>query len=200
MTKLAVLEVLPIVARRMALERERSSETQGLWRSIARPKQLPPDAFFVWLVLAGRGFGKTRTGAEWIDAQARASNAGDQVLVAGRTPADVRDYSLPGLGGLLTHHRDIDYEPSKRLLTWPNGVTGLIRSGANPEEFRGFGGEKAWLDEFAAWDYPQACWDNLIFGVRQRDPQICVTSTPRPLPVIKAIMAAAGTVTVRGSS
>lgn len=171
------------------------------WHKNRREKQVPPlGDWFVWLVLAGRGFGKTRTGAEWLHEKAMAGQPGDQVLLAGRTPADVRDYALKGEGGLLTHHSDIEYLPSKRLLMWPNGVEGLIRSGANPEEFRGFSGEVVWLDEFASWQYPQECWDNLIFGVRERDPRICITSTPRPVPVLKEIMAADTTVAVRGSS
>jgi phage terminase large subunit-like protein len=152
-------------------------------------------------VLAGRGFGKTRTGAGWIDEVARGSSRGEQLLIAGRTPSDVRDYALYGQGGLLTHYPDIRYEPSKRLLIWPNGVLGLIRSGANPEEFRGFSGRKAWLDEFAAWDYPRDCWDNLRFGVREQgNPQICVTTTPKPLKVLKEIIGSESTAVVRGSS
>lgn len=122
------------------------------------------------------------------------------MLLAGRTPADVREYALNGEGGLLRHHPDIDYQPSKRLLTWPNGVTGLIRSGANPEEFRGFSGEFAWLDEFAAWDYPEESWYNLLFGMRERDPRICITSTPRPIKTLREILVSPGTVAVRGSS
>jgi phage terminase large subunit-like protein len=172
------------------------------WHNQRRPSQVPPDwDWFVWLVLAGRGFGKTRTGAGWVDDEARASEPGEQLLLAGRTPADVRDYSLHGQGGLLTHYPDIRYEPSKRLLIWPNGAVGLIRSGANPEEFRGFSGRKAWLEEFAAWDYPRECWDNLRFGVREQgSPQICITTTPKPITVLKEIMEAESTAVVRGSS
>lgn len=166
-----------------------------------RPKQLPPEGdWFVWLLRAGRGFGKTRTGAEWFNAKARQGRRGDQMLLAGRTPADVRDYALNGEGGLLTHHPDIRYEPSKRLLTWPNGVVAVIRSGANPEEFRGFSGEVAWLDEFAAWRYPELAWNNLIFGTRERNPQICITTTPRSIQVLRTIMEMPTTIDVVGSS
>jgi phage terminase large subunit-like protein len=172
-----------------------------LVRGRARAKQRPPPGdWFVWVYMGGRGTGKTRSGTEWLDLRARARRSGQQVLLAGRTPSDVRDYALYGRGGLLTHHKDIEYSPSARTLTWPNGVVGLIRSGANPEEFRGYSGDTALLDEFAAWDYPQACWENLMFGVREDDPQIAITTTPRPLPVIKTIIAMPATVVVRGSS
>lgn len=171
-------------------------------RGRARASQRPPtvEDWFVWLIMTGRGWGKTRTAAEFIDSQARLGKPGDQILVAGRTPSDVRDYALNGEGGLLRHHPDIQYVPSSRLLIWPNGVEGLIRSGANPEEFRGFSGELAWLDEFAAWDYPSQCWENVIFGMRERDPRIVITSTPRPIPKLKEIVKAPGTVVTRGSS
>lgn len=167
----------------------------------ARPKQRPPEGdWFVWIPMAGRGWGKTRCGAEWLDREARKAAPGEQLLLGGRTPADVRDYALNGPGGLLTWHRDIVYKPSERTLHWPNGAVGLIRSGANPEEFRGFSGRKAWLDEFAAWDYPQSCWDNLVFGIREGDPQVLITTTPRPIPALKDIMKMEGVVLVRGSS
>lgn len=178
-------------------------ENEGVaaWRDQARNKQLPPRGeWFTWLVMAGRGFGKTRTGSEWVNERAISHDRGEEILIAGRTPSDVRDYSLHGEGGLLTHHPEIKYEPSKRMLTWPNGVVGLIRSGANPDEFRGFSGETAWLDEFAAWDYPKDCWNNLKFGLRERDPRVCITTTPRPIQTLKEIIKAKGTVLVTGSS
>lgn len=167
----------------------------------ARPDQIPPDTdFFVWLALAGRGWGKSRSGGEWFDERARLSRKGDQLLLAGRTPSDVRNFALYGPGGLLTWHKDIEYQEGKRLLIWPNGAQAIIRSGANPEEFRGFSGQYAWLDELGAWDYPQECWDNLIFGMRERNPQLVITTTPRPIKVLKDIMAMEGTVVVKGSS
>lgn len=171
------------------------------WHDIAREKQLPPPGeWFVWLLLAGRGFGKSRTGGEWLDERARSKAPGQQVLIAGRTPSDVRDYLLHGPGGILTHHPDVVYEPSNRALTWPNGVVGLIRSGANPEEFRGYSGDTALLDEFMAWDYPEECWNNLIFGMREGDPKIAIMTTPRPLPVLKRIRAMPGVVVVVGDT
>ena len=171
------------------------------WLQIARPAQLPPAGdWFVWLIKAGRGWGKTRVGAEWIDGEARKARPGEQLLIAGRTPSDVRDYALHGSGGLLTHHPDIVYEPANRLLRWPNGALGLIRSGANPEEFRGASVARAWLDEFAAWDYPQECWSNLSFGLREGDPRICITTTPRVIDTLRRLMTRPSTVVVSGRS
>lgn len=171
------------------------------WRQIAREKQLPPPgAWFVWLALAGRGWGKTRAFSEWIDERVRSGQTSQQVLIAGRTPADVRTFALEGDGGLLTHHPDIIYEPSKREVRWPNGVVGIIRSGANPKEFRGFGGNTAWLDEFCAWDYTERAWNNLMFGMRATDPRIGISTTPKPLAVLKRIREMPQTIEVSGSS
>ena len=187
----------------------RDDET-GVWWILgrARPKQRPPAGdWMTWLLMAGRGFGKTRTGTEWIDAEARSGRAGRQLILAGRTPSDVRDYLLEGDGGLLTHHPDVVYVPSKRHVSWPNGSVGLIRSGANPEEFRGFSGRRALLDEFPAWDYPQMCWDNLVLGMREEGdgspgdrPRIGIATTPRPISALRAIARMPSTVVVRGSS
>lgn len=157
-------------------------------------------AWTVFLYLAGRGTGKTRSASEWLDEQARLSPKGSQVLVAGRTPADVDSFMLNGPGGLLTNHPDIIYIPSKRKLIWPNGVVGIIRSGANPEEFRGFSGEIAWLDEFCAWAYAEAAWHNLILSLRERNPRVFISTTPRPLKILKTIMGQSKTITVLAST
>lgn len=171
------------------------------WRDVARPNQLPPPGdWFIWLLLTGRGWGKTRTETEWLDERARGKKAGEQVLVAGRTPADLRDYALYGPGGLLTHHPDVEYLESKRKLVWPNGVVGLVRSGANPEEFRGYSGDTAVLDEFAAWDYPDECWSNLTFGMREGDPKIVVGTTPKPRTIIRQLLKWPDCVVTRGTS
>lgn len=172
------------------------------WLAGARPNQLPPPGeWFVWMMLWGRGTGKTRTAGEWLDDEVRSGRTGHQVLIAGRTPSDVRDYALHGPGGLLTNHPDIRHKASERLLVWPNGVEGLIRSGANPEEFRGASSDRAWLDEFAAWDYPEESWNNLMFGMREgKSPRIVIATTPRPIPIVKAIMAMPTTVFSRATS
>ena len=173
------------------------------WPFLAREKQLPPDgAWSVWMILAGRGFGKTRTGAEtvryWIE-----SGQGKRIALVARTAADVRDVMVEGESGLLAisppWFRPI-YEPSKRRLTWPNGAIATTYSGDKPDQLRGPQHDKAWCDELAAWRYPDA-WDQLQFGLRLGDnPQVVVTTTPRPIKLVREIIAEKTTVITRGST
>jgi phage terminase large subunit-like protein len=171
-------------------------------QGVARIKQRPPEGeWFVWLLMAGRGFGKTRCATAWLNQMVRERcTDGQQVLIAGRTPADVRTFTLKGPGGLLTHYSDIEYFPSRREVVWPNGVVGIIRSGANPEEFRGFSGDYAVLEELAAWQYPEDAWSNLSLGMRESDPRITIATTPRPIKTLKEIKEMPGTVTISGTS
>lgn len=150
--------------------------------------------------MSGRGFGKTQAGEDWFYKRGMAGDSSRRMMLAGRTPSDVRDYSLYGPGGLLTHHPDLDYQPSNRLIVWPTGALAHIRSGANPEEFRNFSGDTVWIEEFAAWKYPRESWDNLMFGTREADPRICMTTTPKPIPVLKELIEAESTIVIRGSS
>jgi phage terminase large subunit-like protein len=92
------------------------------------------------------------------------------------------------------------YEPSKRLLTWPNGAIAHVRSGHDPEALRGINADTAWCDELAAWQYPREAWDNLRLGLRLGDPKVVVTTTPKPLLILKEILKAPGTVVSRGST
>lgn len=176
---------------------------RGFW---ARPKQLaPPGDWLTWLLEAGRGFGKTRTGAEWAHERAMAEPERWLAFVA-RTPADARDYMIEGPGGVVRNARPDErpnYEPSKRRLTWPNGSWATIFSDEEPDQLRGYSGDTAWIDEFAKFKHPQETWDNLQFGMREASadrPRILVTTTPRPLKVLKAIAKSRDTVVVKGSS
>ena len=155
------------------------------WPTWARPSQLPPlGDWLVWLVLAGRGWGKTRTGAEWVHAQAAAGAARRIALVA-PTEADARDVMVEGPSGILSVGSPDErpaYEPSKRRLTWPNGVVASTFSADEPDRLRGPQFHAAWCDELAAWRYPEA-WDMLQFGLRLgHPPRTVVTTTPRPRP------------------
>ena len=138
------------------------------WPYRARPGQLPPPGDWrVWLLLAGRGFGKTRTGAEFVRARVGAHRARRIALVA-PTAADARDVMVEGESGLLAIAPPADrplYEPSKRRLTWPNGAIATLFSADEPERLRGPQHDFAWCDELAAWRYPEA-WD-----VLNRSPQ-----------------------------
>jgi len=176
------------------------------WRFWARPKQLPPDGdWLTWVVRAGRGFGKTRTGASWVHERAMASE-GRWIALIGKTPADVRDYMVEGPGGILKNVPKAevpDYFPSNRRMVWPNGSWATVYSSEDPDQLRGFSGDTGWLDELAKYKNPRECWDNLQFGMREVSadrPRVLITTTPRPLPLLEEIEAKPSTVTVVGSS
>jgi phage terminase large subunit-like protein len=175
------------------------------WTVWARPKQLPPDgAWRVWLILAGRGFGKTRTGAEFIRREVNAGKA-NHIALVGATAADVRDTMIEGESGLLRvfpPDQRPHYEPSKRRVTFHNGASASAYSADEPDRLRGPNHDLAWADELAAWRYSDA-WDQLMLGLRIGEhPRCVVTTTPRPVEVIRRLMTTKdGTVHVtRGST
>jgi phage terminase large subunit-like protein len=169
----------------------------------ARPSQLPPlGDWRVWLILAGRGWGKTRTGAEWVRAQIESGACRRMILVA-RTASDVRDVMVEGEGGLLSvcppWNRPI-WTPSTRRLQWSNGAYALTFSADEPDVLRGKQSDGAWADELAAWRRPEA-WDQLLMGLRLGDdPKVVVTTTPRATPIIKGLIAQATTRVTGGST
>ena len=170
----------------------------------ARKEQLPPPGdWLVWLIMAGRGMGKTRTGAEFILHEIKAGRARRVALVA-KTPADARDVMIEGDSGILSISPPWDrplYEPSKRRLTWKNGTIALVFSSKEPDQLRGPQYDLAWGDEIRTWYYPQETWDNLMFGLRLGEhPRVIVTTTPLPLSVIKKIMKAPDTVVTTGTT
>jgi phage terminase large subunit-like protein len=156
----------------------------------------------VWLLLAGRGFGKTRTGAEYIRARVKARSALRIALVA-PTAADARNVMVEGESGILAISAPADrplYEPSKRRLTWPCGAVATLYSADEPERLRGPQHDAAWCDELAAWRYPEA-WDMLMLGLRLgQDPRVVVTTTPRPTRLVKSLVADPSAVVTRGST
>ena len=138
------------------------------WRAKARVSQIAPDGdgWSMWLVMAGRGFGKTRTGAEWVIEQVAAGRR--RISLVGATAADVRDVMVEGESGILACSPDWNrptYEPSKRRLTWPNGAVATTFSADEPQRLRGPQSDCAWCDEIAAWRFPDA-FDMLLFGLR----------------------------------
>jgi phage terminase large subunit-like protein len=154
------------------------------WKWWARPNQLPPaGAWRTWLLLAGRGFGKTRTGAEYVRDQV-VNQGRRRVALVAPTAGDARDVMVEGESGILAiglpQERPL-YEPSKRRLTWPNGAIATTYSADEPERLRGPQHDAAWCDEIASWRYPEA-WDMLMFGLRLGDdPRVVVTTTPELL-------------------
>jgi predicted phage terminase large subunit-like protein len=176
------------------------------WRLFARPEQLPPDAAWkIWLILSGRGWGKTRTGAEWVRSVA-AHNPNARIALVGRTVADIRDVMVRGESGILAVSPPSfrpRYEPSKRTLVWPNGAQAYTYGAEVPDLLRGPQHHAAWCDELAAWSYPEA-WDQLQYGLRLGEhPQTLITTTPRPTKLIRQLVTeakspASGVVLTRG--
>jgi phage terminase large subunit-like protein len=173
------------------------------WAFWARPNQLPPNGQWrIWLVLAGRGFGKTRTGAEMIRARVTARTAHRLALVA-PTAGDARDVMVEGESGILAISPPWErprYEPSKRRLTWPNGAIATLFSADEPERLRGPQHDAAWCDELASWRHPEA-WDMLMFGLRLgTDPRVVVTTTPRTTSLIRGLIADPAVIATRGTT
>ncbi|MEP9376189.1 terminase family protein [Aquabacter sp. CN5-332] len=180
------------------------------WRFWARPNQLPPPGdWLTWLILAGRGYGKTRTGAEWVRSMVcgktpLARGQLGRIALVAETAADARDVMVEGESGILSVHpkefRPL-YEPSKRRLTWPNGAVGTLYNAVEPDQLRGPQHDGGWCDELAKWRYAQDTWDQLQFGLRLGDkPRQVVTTTPRPIPALRQIMGAKTTRITRGAT
>ena len=168
------------------------------WAFWARPDQLPPEPLMpIWLVLGGRGAGKTRTGAEWVKGMALghppySKAKTERIALIGETQGQVRDVMIEGVSGLLSIHlrgERPSWSPSLRQLKWPNGAIAQVFSAEDPESLRGPQFGAAWSDELAKWPNLQECWDMLQFGLRLGDhPLQIVTTTPRPLPLVKRLL------------
>ena len=185
------------------------------WQVWARDDQLPPPTapdgtpWRVWLILGGRGAGKTRAGAEWVRSKALgvppiADRPARRIALVGETIADVRRVMIEGVSGLLAVHADDErprFEISKGQLVWPNGTVAEIFSAESPDGLRGPQFEVAWCDELCKWRNAEETWDMLQFALRLGDaPQAVVTTTPRPQALLKAVMADAATVITRAST
>ncbi len=161
------------------------------WKFSARRDQFHPDNdWTTWLILGGRGAGKTRAGAEWI--RRAVANGARRLALVGETYEDAREVMIDGQSGLL-HIGDAPsrptYEPSRHRLSWPNGAEAHIFSADDPDGLRGHQFEAAWADELCKWRYPEEAWSNLQLGLRlgQR-PQQVVTTTPRPIKLLRQLM------------
>ena len=173
------------------------------WLATARAEQITPEGDWnAWVILAGRGWGKTRTGAEDA-AWAGMANPGWRIAVVAPTSADARDTCIEGDSGLL------NVLPREAVQTWNRSLGELILvngtrfktfSADEPERLRGPQHHRAWADELAAWRYPEA-WDQLMFGLRLgQHPQAVVTTTPKPTPLVKSLVAAKTSHVTRGST
>jgi phage terminase large subunit-like protein len=195
----SIMEQLALLSEEERLEALAEIDPDSLiwdWTVWARPEQLAPPGidWNIWLVMAGRGFGKTRLAAEWVREQAKYTNTGQRrfALVA-RTAADVRDVIVEGESGIINVSAPSErplYEPSKRRLTWPNGNTATLFTADEPDGLRGPQFTHAWGDEIAAWrQTPDAAgmtaFDNLRVGTRLgANPQMVVTTTPKRVPLL----------------
>lgn len=189
---------------------EEADDLLHTWELWARPNQLEPEPILengehwvTWLILAGRGFGKTRCGAETIIKWVREGHCKRIALVA-EDSADARDVMVEGESGILAcSPRDFKpkYEPSKRRLTWPNGAVATLFSAEDYDSLRGPQFDGAWCDELCKWRYAQEAWDNLQFGLRLGEhPKQIVTTTPRPISLLKNIILRSDTAITKGTT
>ena len=177
----ALLESLTPAQRRLIAES---------WELIARDEQLPPDFFDagarwrVWLFMAGRGAGKTRAGAEWIRREVMAAKSPLRIALVAPTLHDARSVMVEGVSGLLAVHSGGPapvFEPSRRLLTWPNGCKAQLFSADEPDSLRGPQFHLAWCDEIARWPRGMDVWNMLMFALRLGPaPRVMVSTTPPP--------------------
>lgn len=174
------------------------------WDLNARPSQMPPPGDWSgWLILAGRGWGKTRVGAEFLRAEVESGRAKRVALVA-ETSADGRNVMVEGDSGILacsaTWNRPV-YEPSRRRLTWPNGAVAMLYDACQPDQLRGPQHDLVWFDELAKFRYPQDAFDQVMLGLRAgARPRWIATTTPRPIPLIKRLLSQADVRVTRGKS
>jgi len=174
------------------------------WRWTARAGQVAPDGDWrVWLMMAGRGFGKTRAGAEWVREIAE-NDPGARIALVGATLGEARGVMVEGVSGLLSIAPwwcRPAYAPALRKLIWPNGAIATLFGAADPEALRGPQFSHGWADEIGKWPGGEAVWDNLMLGMRLgRRPQVLATTTPRPVPLVRRLAAREGvdTVVTRG--
>ncbi|MFK7746328.1 MAG: DNA-packaging protein [Roseobacter sp.] len=172
--------------------------------------QVPPVGDWrTWVIMGGRGAGKTRAGAEWVRAQVEGAKPLDEgrarrVALVGETIEQVREVMIFGDSGILAcspPDRRPKYEAGRKRLVWPNGAIATIHSAFDPEGLRGPQFDAAWVDELAKWKKSQDTWDMLQFALRLGDkPQVCVTTTPRNVGVLKTVLKSPSTVVTHAAT
>lgn len=209
------LAKLPPLSRQKIIQQLTDAEAEELlhdWAFVARDEQVAPSGDWnTWLFLAGRGAGKTRSGAEWVRDQVK--DGAERIALIAPTAADARDVMVEGTSGILSvswqHDRDRtgkqiglpSYEPSKRRLTWGNGAQATLFSAEEPERLRGPQHDRLWADELAAWKDAQDAWDMAMFGLRIGDrPRAMVSTTPKPIPLLRALLRDPTTVITRAAT
>ena len=190
-----------------ALDEAEARRIDADWPAWVHRGQEEPEGtdWRVWVMLAGRGFGKTRAGAEWVSALARAQPGAAIALVAA-TVDEARRVMIEGRSGLLAVARREElermrWEPSRRRLVFASGAEAFVFSGAHADGLRGPEHHFAWCDELAKWGEAEAAWTNLMLGLRLGErPRALVTTTPRPLPMLRAIIGDGATATSGGAT
>lgn len=162
------------------------------WSINARPKQVEPEGnWFIWLIKSGRGFGKTRTGAEFIKDNVE-NNGYRRPAFAGRDAEDVRKIMIEGESGILSVYPDgqkPDFFPGLKKVEFKNGAVGDVFYGTEAEKARGPAHDIIWIDELCAMKYPEELFNNLVFGLRIGDrPKMLITSTPKPIRIIRKLL------------
>ena len=163
------------------------------WRGfLARPEQLAPEGDWdIWMILAGRGFGKTRSGSEWVREEVEAGRA-NRIALVGETQRDLEKVMIEGDSGLLSVCSDLieNYTKKPVQIRFSNGALALGFNATEPDQLRGPQFDLAWSDELAKWKYARDTWDQLQFGLRLGEhPRQIVTTTPRPIELVRAIVA-----------
>lgn len=177
------------------------------WKFWARPNQLAPvrdpndlrGDWMTWLALAGRGFGKTEAGAQWV--RERVANGAKMIALVAETQKDLEEVMVKRLVSIYPPDEapTVRYKPVR--VTWPNGAVAFGYNGTEPNQLRGPEFDTAWVDELAKYRYARELWDMLMFTMRAGlDPRVFVTTTPRPIPVLREIMADPTTEITRGST
>jgi phage terminase large subunit-like protein len=191
------------------LKPEEVMDLNNQWLYWARPnQQLPPEgqAFRNWLVLGGRGAGKTRAGAEWVKALALGIYAPvirrcERIAIIAPTYDEARMVMIEGQSGLLSVHHEKErpvYKPSTRTVTWKNGTVAQVFSADEPDSLRGPQFDAVWCDELAKWKHAETAWMNVQMALRLGEvPQAIITTTPRPTKVIRELINDAATVVTR---
>jgi phage terminase large subunit-like protein len=207
---IARLRAMPPDRRRMALEAAGEDAVRRFdeqWPVWAHRGQIPDhDDWTVWVLLTGRGFGKTRAGAEWVSEKAR-THPGAVIALVAANPKEARRVMIEGKSGLLAVARSgeerqrIRWEPGIGRVTFASGAEALVYSGAEGESPRGGEHDFAWCDELAKWKQGQAAWDNLMLSLRSGSrPQVVVTTTPRPVPVLRSVLESPEMILTGGTS
>lgn len=171
-----------------------------LWPVWARPQQLPPDGdWTTWLLMGGRGSGKTLAGAQWVRALATGDKPVSPIALVGETMTEAIAVMVKGVSGILSVHPRAERPVLKGTsLIWPNGVEATVLSASDPDRFRGPQFAAAWCDEVAKWPQAEEAWDMLQFGLRLGDrPRQLATTTPKPTKLLRRLLADEQTIVTR---